>query len=349
MGVAATEAQAKVLNDMDLIGCQALIEQLRETKHVAPPRLEVLSRPHGQARVLLPGLFLSREALCPAKTRPFCQGLGDTSLHEGNNAGVDRVVPAVNAILASLLADQIDPRVDARRLACGRGDGAAVDHDVSVGVGSGNAVAELVGHPGHGLHAARIDLRILLGTLKTGDDLLLEALQLTRCHTTGAVAPPAHSLNGFLHPDIRDPTGLRPHCERGVRLRTVAALADGHEILAVVIRSRSGLRNDMIQLRGVVADCSPAVQAGRVLQCDGMMAHDIARTHMSLHTVRLLNVLDRALVYLVATVVRPVPFPRRTLAGEPIANMLHLNDFGLAPHIFNRGKIPGDDLESPID
>ena len=70
---------------------------------------------------------------------------------------------------------------------------------------------------------------------------------------------------------------------------------------------------------------------------------------MSLHTVGLLNLLDRALVHLVATVVRPVPLPRRTLAGEAISDMLHLNDLGLAPHILDRGEIPCDSLESPVD
>ena len=53
---------------MHLIGGQALVEQFREAKHVVPPRLEVLSRSHGQARVLLPGLLLAGEALRPAKT-----------------------------------------------------------------------------------------------------------------------------------------------------------------------------------------------------------------------------------------------------------------------------------------
>ena len=90
------------------------------------------------------------------------------------------MVAAVDAILAPLLTDQVDAGVDARRLASSRSDGAAVDHDVSVGVGGGDTVAKLVGHPSHGLHTARIDLRILLSALKTSNDLLLEALQITR-------------------------------------------------------------------------------------------------------------------------------------------------------------------------
>ena len=90
------------------------------------------------------------------------------------------MVAAVNAILAPLLTDQVDAGVYARRLAGSRSDGATVDHDIGVGVGGGNTVAKLIGHPSHGLHAALIDLRILLGALKTSDDLLLKALQLTR-------------------------------------------------------------------------------------------------------------------------------------------------------------------------
>jgi len=70
---------------------------------------------------------------------------------------------------------------------------------------------------------------------------------------------------------------------------------------------------------------------------------------MALNTVGLLNLLHCALIHLVAAVVRPVPFPCRTLAGEPIANVLHLNGLRCAPHVLDRCEIPGDDFESPVD
>ena len=178
MGVTTAEAQAKVLDDVHLINCQVLVEQFCEAKHAASPRLEVLSRSHGQSHVLLPSLLLPGQSLCPAEIRPFRQGLGDAPLHEGNNAGVNRVVSTINAILAPFLADQVDAGVDPRGLAGGCSDGPAVDHDVGVGVGGGNTVAELIGHPGHGLHAACIDLRILLGAAKASNDLLFEAAQV---------------------------------------------------------------------------------------------------------------------------------------------------------------------------
>ena len=103
-----------------------------------------------------------------------------TVLHECYNTRVHGVVSAVKAILAPLLTDQVDTGVDPGRLASCCGDRASVDHDSGFGIGGRNAMVQFVGHPSHGLHAALIDLRILLGALKTSDDLLLKALQLTR-------------------------------------------------------------------------------------------------------------------------------------------------------------------------
>ena len=80
-----------------------------------------------------------------------------------------------------------------------------------------------------------------------------------------------------------------------------------------------------------------------------MEAHDVTTAYVSLLAVVVLNLLYRFLVVVVATLVRLISLVCHALAGEPVTNMLHVNDLRCTPHTLDRREVPSDDLESPVD